>query len=128
MQGTGDVVGKLMAENERLGRLYDAREAEVQELLREQRAAGGALRETEALASLDVASAGSESGIQRIVTPEMQETLAVALEEAALRVRQLIPAGAEWDVKDDIDWIWVGPTERVPGMRSPLRRRFDIQW
>lgn len=66
--------------------------------------------------------------IQRIVTPEMQETLAAALEEAATRVRQSIPAGFEWDVKDDIDWIWVGPMERIPGVRSPLRRRFDIEW
>lgn len=62
------------------------------------------------------------------VTPEAQEQLALALEEAALHVRQSIPAGFEWDVNDDIDWIWVGPTERMPGMRSPLRRRFDIGW
>ena len=66
--------------------------------------------------------------IERVVTPEMQEPLAAALEEAAVRVRQSIPDRVEIDVEDDIDWIWVGPTERIPGMRSPLRRRFDIQW
>jgi hypothetical protein len=62
------------------------------------------------------------------VTPEMQESLAVALEEAALRVRQCKPVGVEWDVEDDLNWIWVGPMERIPGMRSPLRRVFRIEW
>jgi hypothetical protein len=64
----------------------------------------------------------------KTVTPEMQEMLAVALEEAALRVRQCKPVGVEWDVEDDLDWIQVGPVERIPGMRSPLRRRFNIEW
>ena len=66
--------------------------------------------------------------MEHSVTPEAQEQLATALEEAAVRVRQSIPAGFEFDVKDDIDWIWVGPAERIPGIRSPLRRVFRIEW
>lgn len=67
-------------------------------------------------------------GMDRVVTPEKQEALAVALEEAAERVRQCIPAGFEVDVEDDLDWILVGPTERIPGRRSPVRREFRIEW
>ena len=63
----------------------------------------------------------------RVVTPEQQERLAVALEEAALRVRQSCPDSLEIDVQDDVDRIHVGDRP-IPGMRSPRRRRFNIEW
>jgi hypothetical protein len=66
--------------------------------------------------------------VSRVVTPEAQETLAVALEEAAQRVRQSQPAGFEVDVEDDVDVIHVGPGQTIPGMRSPLRRVFRVEW
>lgn len=66
--------------------------------------------------------------VSRVVTPEAQEALAVALEEAAQRVRQSTPAGFEVDVEDDVDTIVVGPGQTIPGMRSPLRRVFRVEW
>ncbi len=67
--------------------------------------------------------------MQYVVTPETQEELAAALEEAALRVRQSIPSGFEWDVRDDVEQIVVGYRgETIPGMRSPLLRAFRIEW
>jgi hypothetical protein len=62
-------------------------------------------------------------------TREDAETLALALEEAAVRVRQSVPAGFEFEVKDHQDSIYVGPpTQYVPGMRSPVLRSFRIEW
>ena len=67
----------------------------------------------------------------QVVTPEQQEALAVALEEAALRARQTCPDSVEIDVEDHVDRIDVGlpgETATIPGMRSPRRRRFNIEW
>lgn len=71
---------------------------------------------------------GDDRRRYRPVTPELQAKLAEMLEEAAVRVRGSIPVTVEFDVEDDLDWLWVSPTERIPGMRSPLRRNFRIEW
>jgi hypothetical protein len=64
----------------------------------------------------------------RVITPEKQEMLALALEEAALRVRQSIPDSIEIDVEDDVDQIPVGCGQTLAGMRSPRRRAFRVEW
>jgi len=67
--------------------------------------------------------------INRVVTPQAQEALAVALEEAAQRVRQSIPSGYETDIEDDVEQIVIGVHgESMTGLRAPLRRVFRIEW
>lgn len=56
-----------------------------------------------------------------------QERLALALEEAALRVRQVRPEHAHYDARNDVDDI--GDDQRpVAGLRSPVLREFRIEW
>jgi len=64
----------------------------------------------------------------RVITPEKQEMLALALEEAALQVRQSIPDSVEMDVEDDAEQIKVGCGQTLDGMRSPRSRTFRIKW
>jgi hypothetical protein len=64
----------------------------------------------------------------RYVTREQQQELAAALEEAALRVRQSCPQLAEIDREDDVDTIPLYNGQTIPGLRSPLRRNFRIEW
>lgn len=66
--------------------------------------------------------------VDRGITPEKRETLALALEEAALRVRQSTPDSVEIDVEDDVERIDIDNGESIPGMRSPRRRVFYIEW
>jgi hypothetical protein len=62
------------------------------------------------------------------IAPEQQEELAVALEEAALRVRQSCPSRVEIDREDDVDPIDLGNGTSIPSLRSPLLRNFRIEW
>lgn len=61
------------------------------------------------------------------LTPQEQEDLALALEEAARRVRQVCPEQAAYDARNDAQDI--GDERRsVTGLRSPVLREFRIQW
>ncbi len=65
----------------------------------------------------------------QVVTSADQEQLALALEEAAERVRQAIPAGYEVEVRDDVGSIPVDHRGgSIPGPRSPLVRSFRVEW
>lgn len=61
------------------------------------------------------------------MSPEEQERLAAALDEAAARVRMSCPTSVEADVLDDVEMVDVG-TQQPPMLRRPLLRAFRIEW
>lgn len=67
------------------------------------------------------------SGMRPVLNAEEQEQLALALEEAALRVRQHCPDQAHYDIEDNVPQIGDG-LRSIEGKRSPALREFRIHW
>lgn len=70
------------------------------------------------------------SGLSKVVegagVEHHRELLAVALEEAARRVRMSCPDSFEVDVQDDVEYVDGSPC--VVLLRRPLLRSFRIEW
>lgn len=62
------------------------------------------------------------------MTPEEQEELAAALEEAAARVRERAPFAANYSRSDDVQPVPTGLFSYVTNNYGPSARSFHIVW